>query len=305
MPSVFYVFLQQRKDAVEWKADMEKFLSVQTGKKVQISSVVGVGGGSINRAYRLKTTAGIFFTKLNSASRYPAMFETESGGLALLSEAGTLNVPAVIGTGTSGNLAFLVLQWVETGTPAEDFWEDFGRRLARLHQHTAARFGLDYNNYIGSLPQRNLRHDTWESFFIAERLQPQMIRAYNDGLLDKSDLRAFDNFFHSVGRIFPEEPPALLHGDLWSGNFMVNHAGKAVLIDPAVYYGHREMDLGMSKLFGGFHNRFYRAYHQEKPLAPGWEKRLDFCNLYPLLVHVNLFGGSYTNDVRNILKPFY
>jgi len=122
--------------------------------------------------------------------------------------------------------------------------------------------------------------------------------------LTDSDLKAFGNFFNRLPEIFPEEPPALLHGDLWSGNFMINQAGEAVLIDPAVYFGHREMDLGMSQLFGGFHRQFYSAYNEISPLKPGWEKRLDYCNLYPLLVHVNLFGGSYVHSVKQIIKPF-
>ncbi len=290
---------------MDWKPAVETFLSTQTGKKVTISSIQSVGGGSINSAFRIETAEGTFFVKLNSATRFPGMFEKEARGLSLLSAASELRLPEVIGFSEHPPQAFLLLKFIETGKPGPRFWETFGSGLARLHQHTAPRFGLDHDNYIGSLDQSNRFHDTWETFFVEERLQPLMIRAYNDGLLDKNDLLAFEKFFHSVGHIFPEEPPALLHGDLWSGNFMVDASGNPVLIDPAVYFGHREMDLAMSKLFGGFHPYFYQAYHHEKPLAPGWEKRLDFCNLYPLLVHVNLFGGSYTYDVRTILKPFY
>ena len=289
---------------MHWKTAIEDFLTDEFGKQVQISSVNAVGGGSINSAYGLETNVGKFFVKLNSASRYPKMFEKEALGLKILSEAAELPVPVVAGFGESHAEAFLVLKFIETGMPSAGFWENFGRALARLHGHTADTFGLDHDNYIGSLTQSNAFHNAWETFFVEERLQPLMGRAFDNKLLDNSDIKAFESFFARMDTLFPKEPPALLHGDLWSGNFMTNRDGEAVLIDPAVYYGHREMDLGMSQLFGGFHRRFYEAYNEISPLASGWEKRLDYCNLYPLLVHVNLFGGSYVHPVKQIIKPF-
>ncbi len=290
---------------MHWKAVIEDFLAEKFDNPVQISTVHAVGGGSINSAYGLETNVGRFFVKLNSASRYPGMFEKEALGLSILSETGELPVPETVGFGETHAEAFLILKFVETGTPSAGFWENFGHALARLHGHSADTFGLDHDNYIGSLSQSNTFHDRWPEFFIEERLKPQIRLAFDGSLLTDSDLSAFGNFFKSLSEIFPEEPPALLHGDLWSGNFMTNEAGEAVLIDPAVYYGHREMDLGMSQLFGGFHRRFYDAYNETYPLEPGWEKRLDYCNLYPLLVHVNLFGGSYVHSVKQIIRPFY
>ena len=289
---------------MHWKTAIEDFLTDEFGKQVQISSVNAVGGGSINSAYGFETNVGKFFVKLNSASRYPGMFEKETLGLKILSEAGELPVPETVGFGENHAEAFLVLKFIETGVPSAGFWENFGHALARLHGHTADTFGLDHDNYIGSLSQSNTFHDTWPEFFIEERLKPQISLAFDGKRLLDSDLKAFGNFFNRLSEIFPKESPALLHGDLWSGNFMANQAGEAVLIDPAVYFGHREMDLGMSQLFGGFHRRFYEAYNEISPLASGWEKRLDYCNLYPLLVHVNLFGGSYVHPVKQIIKPF-
>jgi len=287
-----------------WKTAIENLLSDKLGKQVTVHSTAAVGGGSINSAYRLDTNAGKFFVKLNAVSRFPEMFNKELLGLKILSEAGALPVPETVGLGEDRDDAFLVLKFVDTGVPPSGFWENFGHALAQLHGHSADSFGLDHDNYIGSLPQSNTFHDSWEDFFIEERLKPQITLAVDNNRLFNNDLKAFQNFFNRLSEIFPKEVPALLHGDLWSGNFMINTAGEAVLIDPAVYFGHREMDLGMSQLFGGFHSRFYEAYNEASPLESGWEKRLDYCNLYPLLVHVNLFGGSYVHSVREIIRPF-
>ena len=289
---------------MSWQNAVEQLLSEKTGTPVNILNQRSVSGGSINNAYRLETNAGLFFVKVNSASRYPQMFEKEARGLQLLSQADEIPVPEVVGHSESGNNAFLVLKYIDSERESPDFWEDFGQRLARLHQHHDTHFGLDHDNYIGSLYQSNRKHKTWTEFFIQERLEPLAKMAYNDHLLESKDIKSLEHFEKSIAQIFPAEPPALIHGDLWSGNFMINEEGKAVIIDPAVYYGHREMDLGMSQLFGGFHSRFYEAYHQAYPLEPGWQQRMDFCNLYPLLVHVNLFGSGYTGSFRSILRSF-
>jgi len=150
----------------------------------------------------------------------------------------------------------------------------------------------------------NHKHNSWTDFFREERLEKQVRLARNNDIIDKRVVSAFDNFYAKLDNVFPKEPPALLHGDLWAGNFMVNEVGAPVVIDPAVYYGNREMDLGMTTLFGGFDRQFYISYNNYFPLENGWEKRLDYCNLYPLMVHVNLFGGSYVSSVLSILKKF-
>ncbi|MDZ7742918.1 MAG: fructosamine kinase family protein [Bacteroidota bacterium] len=261
-----------------------------------------LSGGDINEAYRIETDAGYFFVKLNSASRFPGMFEKEARGLSLLAKPAVIPVPEVILHGEANDDSFLILQNIESGSRASGFWDEFGKNLAKLHRNHAEAFGLKHDNYIGSLPQYNHQHPDWSSFFIEERLQRQLKMAVDAGRVDRSFNRAFDRLFLRMQEIFPEEPPALLHGDLWNGNFMVNEKGKACIIDPAVYYGHREMDLGMSKLFGGFASEFYHAYNDEFPLEKGWEKRVDICNLYPLMVHVNLFGGAYAASVKNILN---
>lgn len=289
---------------MSWQNAVEKVLSVKNGKPVSIINQRSVGGGSINAAYRIETTEGLFFTKLNSASRYPRMFEREALGLELLAQANEIPVPEVVYFGEEGSDAFLILNYIESDKEAHNFWENFGRKLARLHKHTNNLFGLDHDNYIGSLHQSNRKHNNWDVFFAMERLDPLAKMAFDNNLLNQGDLKSLERFENKIKDLFPNELPALIHGDLWSGNFMVNEKGDAVIIDPAVYFGHREMDLGMSQLFGGFHSKFYAAYNETYPLVPGWEKRVDYCNLYPLLVHVNLFGGGYVNSFRSILKSF-
>lgn len=263
-----------------------------------------ISGGCINDAKKLRTTAGDFFVKVNSAVRYPAMFKAEAKGLELLKSANEIYVPEVIGIGEYGGQQFLVTEFVESAVIAPNFWSDFGTSLARLHKHSNSVFGLDEDNYIGSLPQSNKKFNNWADFFIESRLAPQLKLARDKGLVGDKLTTHFESLYKRLDEIFPKEPPALLHGDLWSGNFMVSGEGRACIIDPAVYYGHREMDIAMTRLFGGFGAELYTAYNQEYPMEKGWEARLDICNLYPLLVHVNLFGGGYVSQVSSIVGQF-
>jgi fructosamine-3-kinase len=155
---------------------------------------------------------------------------------------------------------------------------------------------------MGSLPQSNKKHSDWISFFVEERLEKQVSLAHE--YLSSSNFSAFNRLYKRLGELIPPEPPALLHGDLWGGNYMVSSDGKACLIDPAVYYGHREIDIAMTTLFEGFDGDFYASYHEEYPLEKGWRDRLDIFNLYPLLIHLNLFGSGYLGSIERILKRF-
>jgi len=283
---------------------IQKLLSEKLSRKVEITKQNSVSGGDINIAYKVETSAGDYFVKINHASSFPAMFEKEAKGLKLLADSGEINVPDVIGTGKSNEEAFLVLKHIDSSTMKAGFWKTLGRSLARMHQHSHELFGLDHDNYIGSLPQSNTYHHSWVSFFIEERLEKQLKIARDDGKVNAGLIKSFESLYKRLPDIFPEEPPALLHGDLWSGNYMIDQEGNPCLIDPAVYYGHREMDLGMSLLFGGFDREFCNAYHDEFPLEKSWRERTDICNLYPLMVHVNLFGGSYVQSVSRIINKF-
>ncbi|MFA7260904.1 MAG: fructosamine kinase family protein [Aeromonas bestiarum] len=287
-----------------WQNEVEKILTKHSAKPVKIHGISSIGGGSINDAFRLVTSVGNFFIKVNSASRYPGMFEKESLGLKMLSATQTLSVPDIVAFGEAGNDSFLLLSFIESRSQTSNFWPQFGEQLADLHRHSNPTFGLDHDNYIGSLIQHNNAHETWADFFREERLEPQLKLACDQGRVDSEVSRAFQRFYLQLDQLFPTEPPALVHGDLWSGNFMRGNQGEPVIIDPAVYFGHREMDLAMSQLFGGFSPSFYEAYQSAFPMENGCRKRLDYCNLYPLMVHVNLFGGGYLGSVKSILRSF-
>ena len=286
------------------------------GTGVSVVSQRSVSGGDINRAYRLTVRSGDgseheLFLKENSVSLW-SMFEAEAAGLEALGNTGAIPVPEVLGLGIDGTSSFLLLSWVPSGAPAPGFWEDFGKQLAELHRADtssllagAGRFGFSGDNFIGSTPQVNEPRDTWVSFFQECRLQPQLKMASSAGLLNSSDLAVADRVLNRLDELLVEpESPSLLHGDLWSGNYMVGPDGRAMLIDPAAYVGHREADLAMTELFGGYHPAFYAAYRNAAPLQPGYEDRRDLYNLYHLLNHLNLFGTSYYSSVRRILAKY-
>ena len=283
---------------------LSEYFGIQKGESFRILSSKPLGGGSINEVYHLSTTVGDFCLKYNSSEAFPKMFETEALALKLLSKPGDIRVPNVIFHSNLSDYSFILLEYIRSGSPIRGFFQDFGINLARLHRHKNDLFGLDYNNYMGSLPQNNCYHAAWVDFFIEERLDKQVRQAVQNGLLDEKGIKLFERLYPALYEILPEEPPCLVHGDLWSGNFIVSEKGRACLIDPAAYYGNREVDIAMSTLFGGFDKDFYQAYHEEYPLIPGWEERLEIYNLYPLLIHLNLFGQSYLGSILSTLGRF-
>jgi hypothetical protein len=223
----------------------------------------------------------------------------------LLGASRVIKTPKVFGHGsTEDGHAFLLLEFIAPGYKNRLFWENFGRALANLHGNTSAQFGFSHDNFIGSLPQSNTRHASWETFYAEERLWPQMLLACEKGYFDKTGERQLDALCRKLASICPKESPALTHGDLWSGNFLCDGMGQPVLIDPAASFAHREMDLAMSRLFGGFDEAFYKAYEHAWPLEAGFEKRMEVYQLYYLLVHANLFGGEYVGQVGEILRKW-
>jgi fructosamine-3-kinase len=269
----------------------------------EVASARGVAGGDINEAYEIALGDGRrLFAKFNARSPR-GMFAAEAKGLAWLAEAGALRIPQVVAVAAPEAPAqFLVLELIATGRPARDFDERLGRGLAALHRRGAPGFGLDHDNFVGSLPQENAEAPTWPEFYRTRRLEPLLRRAADRGLASSRMREGFHRLFAALDDLCgPPEPPARLHGDLWGGNLICDDRGAPVLIDPAVYGGHREIDLAMMRLFGGFGARVFDAYHEAAPLADGHGERVTLYQLYPLMVHVNLFGGGYVGSVESAL----
>lgn len=269
-----------------------------------IRAAQAAAGGDINEAWSVELASGQrVFVKANPGAE-PAMFETEAHGLAWLREVDALRVPGVLAVSRE-TPAFLVLEHLGNGRPRADFDAALGRGLASLHRAGAACFGLEIDNYIGRLPQANRARETWADFYREQRLEPMVERARRAGLLSRAMLADFERLYARLPDLVgPAEPPSRLHGDLWGGNCHVAADGAPCLIDPAVYGGHREIDLAMMRLFGGFSGEVFGAYREAWPLAPGYEERVDLYQLYPLLVHVNLFGGSYVGSVQRALSRY-
>ena len=266
-----------------------------------------LAGGDINDAFEVELASGVRVFLKTNASAPASMFPAEAQGLEWLRAADALRLPEVlaVSSGREGEPCFLVLELLTPGRPQRDFDEQLGHGLAKLHRHGAERFGLDGENFIGSLPQRNRAHDTWAEFFWYERLEPQLARAVAAGRASARLRGAFERLEPKLKQLVgPAEPPARLHGDLWGGNLHVDERGAPCLIDPAAYGGHREVDLAMMRLFGGFSEGVFRAYQEAWPLSPGHAERIALYQLYPLMVHVNLFGGGYADSVERSLARY-
>ncbi len=270
---------------------------------VRLLNFHNVGGGCINHAAKLITTRGAYFIKYNSELK-SNLFVSEANGLSLLKKNSSIRTPEVVGYGNHEGIFFLLMEWIDSGQLEPHFWGSFGKNLATLHKVSSDNFGLDHNNFLGSLPQSNQMHRSWHDFFIKERLEPQLRMASDGRLIDQKFISRFNLLFSKLESLIPDEPPALIHGDLWSGNFLTDIHSKPALIDPAVHFGHRETELSFTHLFGGFDKAFYEAYQYENPLQPGFNERIAIHNLYPLLVHVNLFSSSYLSGVEQALKKF-
>lgn len=274
-----------------------------TGRLEELQLLRPVHGGSINKCYQMGYGEARFFLKVNSARQYPGMLRAEAEGLRTIADTHTIKVPLIIDVFETQEEQVLVLEWIESGPNTSSSQESLGRSLANLHSHTNDHFGLEYDNYMGSLPQSNTMAVSWSDFFIKQRLKPQVELGQRSGVLSKEILSLFDSLYQGLDGLSPAEKPAFIHGDLWCGNYMISSQEEPVLIDPAVCYSNREADIAMTMLFGGFQSLFYEAYNEVFPLEPGWEERLDLWNLYPLLVHLNLFG-VYLSQIKAILTKY-
>ncbi len=269
----------------------------------KIKKLIPLGGGDINDVYQITTGTDRFVVKINKKDRFPEMFKKESKGLQLLADGG-VKTPGMVSRFTDLEYQFLILKYIEEEKSGTLFWKKFAEDLAKLHRNHNEFFGLDYNNYIGSLKQINTFKKSWGLFFIENRIIPLMGKAFDDHLLDSGDLKAFKRFFKRMDELIPSEQPALIHGDLWSGNLMCRTGQIPYFIDPAVYFGHREMDIAMTQMFGGFDRSYLLYYNDIFPMENGWQERIPIHNLYPNLVHLNLFGRSYLQGIRRVIKRF-
>ena len=270
----------------------------------EIVSVTSVSGGDINDAYKIVTKEETFFAKVNTGNNSKAILKTEALGLELLKAKGNINVPEVILLENLNHKTVLILNWIDIGYSSSETSLNFATQLARLHQTYNSKFGLDFDNFIGTLTQINNYTDEWLEFYNLNRIQYQLKLAIDTGQLETNEIKKSHKMFRNIEQDFPMVKPSLLHGDLWSGNYIINKNSQVIFIDPAVYFGHREIDIAMMKLFGGFDNEIYSIYNSIMPLDHDWQNRLKFYQLYYILVHVNLFGGSYTNSARSILNYY-
>lgn len=301
---------------------------------VEVVSARAVGGGCIADAHRIELADGRVVFAKSGAGLPVGLLRVEAEGLRWLAEAGAVNIPQVVGLGRAGSGDgdagelddtelfspgddaqdreglggdVLLLEWIEPGSRQADTDHRLGAGLARLHQAGAPAFGWHRDGFIGSLPQANTPtadHD-WPGFWFSRRIEPLARRGVDRGSLDPNAGRLVERLGARLGELSgPSEPPARVHGDLWSGNVLVGAGGEPWLIDPAAYGGHREVDLAMLHLFGNPGPGFIDAYQEVSPLAPGWRDRLKLWQLEPLLVHTALFGGAYGSQALAVLRHF-
>jgi protein-ribulosamine 3-kinase len=260
-----------------------------------------VHGGCINESFRWESRSGALFVKIAPAGQL-AMFEAEAEGLRELASARAVRVPRVLAVGATAHAAFLALEWIDLSGLSSSAGAKLGEQLAQQHRTSADQFGWHRDNTIGSTPQLNARATSWSEFFCERRLRYQLDLAAEKGHTGRLQERGA-RLLERIDALFADHQPApsLLHGDLWGGNAGVDASGMPVIFDPAVYYGDREADLAMTRLFGGFAPSFYSAYEAAWPLPKSARRRVDLYNLYHVLNHLNLFGGGYGAQAESMI----
>jgi fructosamine-3-kinase len=279
-------------------------IAQSTGQEFILENRRSVSGGCINQGYALFGKKNTYFVKINQASQL-AMFEAEALGLKQMFATKTIRVPQPICWGIAEKSSYLVLEWLEFSRGSSDqSWEEMGRKLAAMHSYRGSdRFGWEQNNTIGSTPQINHWTANWAEFFAQHRIGYQLKLAKRKGGSFPDPNEVIDRVYQILENLNPQ--PSLVHGDLWSGNAAITESGEPVILDPATYWGDREVDLAMTELFGGFPAGFYRGYNAIWPLDPGYQKRKNIYNLYHILNHFNLFGGGYGSQASRMLQDIF
>lgn len=275
---------------------------------VEIKQSTGRGGGCINHATRLETNVGIFFLKWNGKGPSD-LFDREAEGLSELAGAAdsNLHIPQVIASKNIGSTpGFLLMEYLETSNVSSGKNDEaLGRGLAAIHRCKGAYFGFRNDNYCGATPQNNTPSGNWPTFFRDQRLHYLLQLIDKKQGLSVHEKKIYGYLLERIPDLLPESTcPALIHGDLWSGNYLFTTNGPA-LIDPAAYFAEREMEFGMIVLFGGFSRRFFDAYNESFPLLADWQERTRLYQLYHLLNHYYLFGGSYGSQALSIARSYH
>ena len=282
-------------------AAIAQHISQVTGQPFELQSQQSIGGGCINQATKVSDGQRAFFVKTNQASEL-AMFEAECDGLKEMYESHTIRVPQPLCTGTAAGVAYIVMEWLDLGGGRSGgAWQRMGKQLAAMHRVTSPEgFGWHRDNTIGATPQQNGWGDDWAAFWRDRRIGPQFSMAHAKG----GHFPRRDELMSAIPRLLADRAPrpALLHGDLWSGNAAITQAGEPVILDPATYYGDPEADLAMTELFGSFPASFYQAYDVVSPIDAGYKRRKVLYNLYHILNHFNLFGGSYQSQANSMIN---
>ncbi|MCA0132204.1 fructosamine kinase family protein [Winogradskyella alexanderae] len=282
------------------KRHLESFLNMSIIDSRPLS------GGDTSSVYKLDTeNKTSFILKCGPVKISNEMFQAEVKGLHLIENTETIKTPKVYDSGVHNDISYILMEYVTSKSPTKADFSRLGLQLANLHKHSSASFGLDYNNFIGRLKQQNNLTNSWIDFYGSQRLGIQFKLASNNGLLKDSEIPSSELIKSYLETICQDIKPTLLHGDLWNGNFLIATDGTPYLIDPSVYFGHAEIDIAMSKLFGGFDISFYNAYHIQNPITAHYQKRLEIYQLYYLLVHLNMFGASYYSSVKRVLNKHF
>ena len=282
---------------------IENLLSELKFQPVRIELINDVPGSGFHTLRKVFTNNGVYLLKFRHGSE-PAYFATEARGLYCLAQTQTVQTPKVVLEGFTAGFQFMVMEFVFSGHKKPDFWKTLAGQIAALHRNTSPAFGLDHDNFIGLLPQKNNTLTHWDEFFITKRILPQVELGINNKVFDRDFINQVETVLVKASQYFPAEPPALLHGDLWAGNILPDEKGNPLLIDPAIYYGHREAEIAFTQLFNGIPEEFLDAYNEVFPLEVGFSERIRLYNLYPLLVHANIYGGRYIEDVLQTVRMY-